>query len=238
MNPGNAQLAGGGTFPETSWTTILETRSADPEVAFAALSRLAERYQDALRGFLLRTGCPPDEAEDVLQEFLSRKFLRDTFLQNVTAETGLFRTFLRTCLRRFLVSHHRTRARHPRFEPLDVAEGEPGAISDPEADRLMDRLWAEQVIANSRSRLRAEAEAAGRGELCLALEGLLDQEPASGAVHEISGRLGMTANAVWVASHRFRERLKWFIQDEVRQTVREPADWRQELQYLVAALRA
>jgi len=230
--------AGKAVFPETSWTTVLQARELDPEVASLALSRLAERYRPALHGFLVQMGCRREEVEDVLQEFLTRRFLRETFLVNVDAQAGLFRTFLRTCLRRFLISHHRSQARRPPSDSLESTEGERGTTSDPSADRWMDRLWAEQVIANARVRLRAEAEAAGRADLCVALESLIDEEPARGLICEIAGRLEMTANAVTVASYRFRERLKWFIQDEVRQTVREPADWRQELEHLVAALRA
>jgi DNA-directed RNA polymerase specialized sigma24 family protein len=238
LDSNGAPRDGGGTFPETSWTTIEHSRSEDPEIAFAALSRLAERYQPALRTFLLRCGCPPQEAEDVLQEFLTRRFLQESFLGKADPEAGLFRSFLRTCLRRFLISHHRSEARRIVVHSPGTTETATVAFTAPEAERLLDRLWAEQMIANARARLRAEAAAAGRAELCMALEGLLESEPTPGWVQEVSKGLGMTPNAVWVAAHRFRERLKWFIQDEVRQTVREPADWRAELEHLVAALRA
>lgn len=232
--------AAGQLFPETSWTTLLQARDVDPEIAFAALSRLAERYRPAFRQFLLQLGCPAGEVDDVLQDFFAQRFLRETFLAGAAPGHGLFRTFLRTCLRNFLISHHRRashRANWVSLSDLEQIGEDPAGVETSVAGRLLDRLWARQLIANARARLRAEADAAGRGALCEALESVLEEKPGAPGYPAIAGRLGMTANAVGVAAHRFRERLRWLIQDEVRQTVREPADWRQELQILVQALQ-
>lgn len=238
MVTGSSKNEGLGLFPDTSWTMIHRARDADPEVAAAALGRLAVRYQDALRAFLLDLGCPRQEVDDVLHDFLTGRLLQGDFLRNVDIERGPFRCFLRTCLHRFLISHHRGKVRRQWIEPLETADEVAWATSGTDVARKLDRLWAGQVIANARARLRAEATAAGRVDWCAAMEELLDDDSSPGAVQEVARRLGMTPGAVSTASHRFRGRFRWFIHDEVRQTVREPADWKQELEHLVAALRA
>ncbi len=238
MASGTTQNPRGDEFLTTPWTTIQKARDADPEVASAALGRLAMRYQGALRAFLFQIGCPRQEVDDVLHDFVADRFLRGNFLQNVESDRGEFRRFLRTCLRRFLVSHYRSQARQAwiqQFESIDEiawASGESGVA------RMFDRLWAEQVIANARARIRAEAAAGNRSEWCSAMEELIDEEPTPGTLGKIAKRLGMTPGAVSTASHRFRERLRWLIRDEVRLTVGESGDWKEEFDHLVAALRS
>jgi DNA-directed RNA polymerase specialized sigma24 family protein len=232
------QDSSGDGFLTTPWTTIQKARDADPGIASAALGRLATRYQGALRAFLLQIGCPRQEVDDVLHDFVADRFLSGHLVQNVESDRGEFRRFLRTCLRRFLISHYRSRARRAWIQELESIDEVAWASGESCVARQFDRLWAEQVIANARSRIRAEAAAGNRSDWCAAMEELIDEEPTPGTLRRIANRLGMTSGAVSTASHRFRERLRWLIRDEVRLTVREPGDWKEEFDHLLAALRS
>jgi len=78
MVSGTTQDSSDDGFITTPWTTIQKARDADPEVASAALRRLAVRYQGALRAFLLQIGCPRQEVDDVLHDFVADRFVSST----------------------------------------------------------------------------------------------------------------------------------------------------------------
>jgi DNA-directed RNA polymerase specialized sigma24 family protein len=227
-------------FPETIWSAILQAKNKEGEASLAAMNRLCQLYLPAVRQFLIQKGIPAHEAEELLQSFFTKKFLHAQFLANVGPGAGRFRTFIKECLRRFLASEH---ARGVTWaEALSFDDSTSGLVETCPAngvspDLLMDRLWAVQVLTTARARLEAEAQSAGRERFCQAIMLILDEDSKAPSHAQVAAQLGMTENAVAVGAHRFRERLRWFIQDEVRQTVANPADWREELDHLVAALR-
>ena len=54
---------------------------------------------------------------------------------------------------------------------------------------------------------------------------------------EIAGQLGMTANAVRQAFHRFRQRYQSLLREEIAHTVATPGDVEDELRHLIAVVR-
>jgi predicted Zn-dependent protease len=71
--------------------------------------------------------------------------------------------------------------------------------------------------------LKNEYVAAGNGALFDSLKQLLPDEPGSPSQADIAGQLGMTANAVRQAFHRFRQRYQLLLREEIAQTVLPPA---------------
>jgi hypothetical protein len=53
-----------------------------------------------------------------------------------------------------------------------------------------------------------------------------------------AGQLGMTANAVRQAFHRFRQRYQLLLREEIAHTVATTGDVEDELRHLIAVVRA
>jgi hypothetical protein len=86
--------------------------------------------------------------------------------------------------------------------------------------------------------LQDEYRATGKASLFDRFKALLADEPDRASQADIAEGLGMTENAVKQAFHRFRERYRVLLREEIAHTVAAPGDVEDELRYLVAVLRA
>jgi RNA polymerase sigma-70 factor (ECF subfamily) len=123
---------------------------------------------------------------------------------------------------------------------LDFASAQSSWASEPSheetADRIFDRKWALQLIGEALERLAQDGQERGRGELFELIKPYLSGYNDESSYQEIAQRLGMTANAVKVAVHRWREQLGQFIRHEIRDTVLSESEVDQELAYLFEIL--
>jgi RNA polymerase sigma-70 factor (ECF subfamily) len=97
-------------FAQTHWSLIHAAQRGDAEQARAALGRIYEIYSYPLYVYLRRQGCPPEEAQDLLQAFFLRMIEKD-FLRAVDPQRGRFRTFLLTALKHFRPTKSRAHKR-------------------------------------------------------------------------------------------------------------------------------
>jgi RNA polymerase sigma-70 factor (ECF subfamily) len=91
----------------------------------------------------------------------------------------------------------------------------------------------EQVLG----RLESEYQAAGNAALFDRLKEFLVGEQDRPLQAEIGVDLGMTENAVKQAFHRFRQRYRVLLREEIAHTVTAPGDVEDELHHLVSVLR-
>src|SRR5204863_619057 len=139
-------------FPETHWSLLLEIQNpAHPRQAehVQALVRPygkpAYLYMRAIRAM------SAEDAEDLTQQFFAMLLTRRAFDKR-SPDRGSFRGFLKTALRRFVVSAGRKEAsREPRegarlfrFEQAEALWKEHGHELSPEA--AFDREWARGVV--------------------------------------------------------------------------------------------
>jgi RNA polymerase sigma-70 factor (ECF subfamily) len=152
-------------FPQTNWSVV--RRAAHPSQVWGeeALGTLLGRYRPALKAHLMfakRIG--PEQAEDLLHDFIADKLLHRSLLAGSDPSRGRFRTYLLTALDRYAVSAHRRDAAQKRapaggfvaLEDFDVpaSDGGPSSAGDVE--------WARQVIAEALQRTQTECETTGR----------------------------------------------------------------------------
>lgn len=103
-------------FPETPWSGV-RVATIDPE----ALGRILGLYRDPLVEFLCRKGVPAANAEDLVHQFFTERFIEETiFLGRADAGRGRFRTYLCTALWRFCIDSKRA-ARARREAPNHAA---------------------------------------------------------------------------------------------------------------------
>src|SRR6185295_10148808 len=100
LNSGSATRHGGGWFPPTRWSVVLETRSDDPNAAAAGLSEWCRIYWPPVYSYLRRRGNSPQDAEDLTQGFFAMLLERNS-LAVVDEAKGRLRSFLLVALKRY-----------------------------------------------------------------------------------------------------------------------------------------
>ena len=86
------------------------------------------------------------------------------------------------------------------------------------------------------SRLGAEYQATEKSHLFLRFKNVL-AEDGSQSQAEIAREFSMNENAVKQAFHRFRQRYREILREEVSRTVAAPGDVEDELRHLITVLR-
>jgi RNA polymerase sigma factor (sigma-70 family) len=240
------QTANGGamTFTTTHWSVVLEAQGETP-AAKRALEILCRTYWRPLYGFVRRHGLGREEAQDLIQDFFAG-LLEHRNLNAVRREKGRLRSYLLVSLKRFLASERHRASGVKRYEsaphiPLDeLGESEVADFELAEtlsADRLYERRWALAVLEQVLTRLESEYRAANNAALFNQLKEFLVCERGRPTQAEIAAELGMTENAVKQAFHRFRQRYRVLLREEIAHTVTAPGDVEDELRHLVSVLR-
>jgi RNA polymerase sigma factor (sigma-70 family) len=233
-----------GPFTTTHWSVVLEAQGDTP-AARRALEILCRTYWRPLYGFVRRHGLGREEAQDLVQEFFAR-LLEHRNLDTVRREKGRLRSYLLVSLKRFLATERHRASGVKRYEsgahiPLDeLLESEVADLELAEtwsADRLYERHWALAVLEQVLGRLESEYRAAGNAVLFDRLKEFLVGEPGLRTQAEIATELGMTENAVKQAFHRFRQRYRVLLREEIAHTVAQAGDVEGELRHLVSVLR-
>ena len=234
----------GVVFVTTHWSVVLAAQGRSP-AAQAALDTLCRNYWRPLFWFVRRQGAGPEEAQDLTQSFFAL-LLERRDLDAVRQEKGRLRSYLLVALKHFLANErHRVMAiKRGEGRPLisldelradDRADLEPADTLS--ADKIFERRWALTVLDRVLARLGDEYGAAGNAPLFNRLKELLGDEGDRASQADIAGDLGMTENAVKQAFHRFRQRYRQLLRDEIAQTVAAPGDIEDELRHLIAVLR-
>jgi RNA polymerase sigma-70 factor (ECF subfamily) len=242
----NTQGGGGAVaFATTHWSVVLAAQSESP-VAQEALEKLCRTYWRPVYSFLRRQGVGPEEAEDLTQGFFLLLLERRDF-DTVRKEKGRLRSYLLTSLKHFLTNERNRavaikRGHGQRLISLDQFHQGEGAGFEPAdkatADQIYERRWAMTLLNQVLARLEEEHRAAGKIQLFDRLQKSFTDDPDRCSQVEIAQQLGMTENAVNQAFHRFRQRYRELLREEVAPTVAVAVDIEDELRHLIAVLRA
>jgi RNA polymerase sigma factor (sigma-70 family) len=232
-------------FTTTHWSVVLEAQGQSP-AAQDALEKLCRTYWRPVYAFIKRQGVRPEEAEDLTQGFFARLLERRDF-DTVRKEKGRLRSYLLTSLKHFLTNERNRamaikRGQGQRLISLDqLHQGERAGFEPADtatADQIYERRWAMTVLNQVLARLEEEYRAAGKMQLFDRLQKSFTDEPDRSSQVKIAHELGMTENAVYQAFHRFRQRYRELLREEVAHTVAVAVDIEDELRHLIAVLRA
>jgi RNA polymerase sigma factor (sigma-70 family) len=240
------ESANGGAmaFITTHWSVVLEAQGESP-AAQKALEILCRTYWRPLYAFVRRQGLGQEEAQDLVQEFFAR-LLEHRNLDTVRREKGRLRSYLLVSLKRFLATERHRASGVKRYEsgahiPLDeLLESEVADFELAEtwsADRLYERHWALAMLEQVLTRLESEYRTADSAALFDQLKEFLVGDRGRPTQAEMAAELGMTENAVKQAFHRFRQRYRMLLREEIAHTVIAPGDVEDELRHLISVLR-
>lgn len=232
-------------FLTTHWTRVLAARG-DSEESQAALGDLCGAYYGAVLAFIRRSGRDEDAARELTQEFFARLLARQG-LDTVEPGRGRFRSFLLGAVKHFLADmSDRARAakRNSGEPPLPLAaetDTSPGLeVPDakaPDPEREFDRKWALTVLDRALAALAREQADAGRAPQFATLKPWLTGDTGTVSQADAARALEMNEGAVKVAVHRLRRRFRELVKAEIAQTLSDPAQVKDELACLQAALR-
>ena len=232
-------------FATTHWSVVLAAQG-ESTAADAALERLCRTYWKPLYAFVRREGRSVEEAQDLTQAFFAR-LLERRDLDAVRREKGRLRSYLLVALKHFLANewHRASAIKRGEGRPLialdELLENERAALEPADtlsADRIYERRWALTVLEQVLNQLGTEYREEGKGALFDHFKQLLADEPDRPLQAQIAAELGMSENAVKQAYHRFRQRYRQLLHDEIAHTVAVPGDVEDELRHLIAVLRS
>jgi len=142
-------------FDTTQWS-LIRAAATEPEGGDReSLTRLLECYLPPLRAHLVcRMRLTRHDANDILQEFVARKLLRDRILLKADSGRGRFRSFLLTSLRNYVLDDWKRRRPGPLPAHFDLPAQ--SAAADP-----FDVEWARAVVHKALRKMQRECEVQG-----------------------------------------------------------------------------
>ena len=232
-------------FTTTRWSMVLQARGhRQSDSGERALAELCEIYWFPVYAFVRRQTGSADEADDSTQAFFAH-LLSHSFLKNVHADRGRFRSWLLASLRNFLNNEHDRaqtlkRGGQVRIVSIDRASGEQRfqqvASRDEPADVLFERQWSMALLSTVLSKLKNEMRQEGQVQLFDVLSGCLTTDRKTFRYADAAAELGFTVEAARTAAHRMRKRYRRLLRAEIRDTVNSDEEVDDEIRRLFKAV--
>lgn len=237
-------------FPVTRESAVLATRSADVAVRTRGMEALIRAYwRPVYKHLRVKWRAEPGDAKDLTQAFFARA-LEGRMFERYDPAQARFRTFLRTCLDRFVSNERKAARRQKRggdviTVPLDwdAVEGEleGGAAATEPAEEAFTREWARSLFELAVTTLRERCEAKGKQARYRLFE-RYDIEAASNEGEGDSGRLtyqdlareaGVPVTQITNELAAARRELRSILLEMVRDTTGSDAEYRDEVHALL-----
>jgi RNA polymerase sigma-70 factor (ECF subfamily) len=236
--------AGRHRFATTRWSLVLAAAGSASAEGRAAFGMLCETYWLPVYDFIRCTGRSADDARDLTQAFFARVLEKNDF-RTARSERGRFRSFLLTAVRHFIANqaeHDRAAKRGGGQVHLPIGSSprdDPQRFVDPPCgetpESIYERRWALAALNAAMARLRSEYERDGRQRLFETLQVFLtDDDGASSAA--CAKALGVADGSIRVALHRMRRRFGQCLRETLAETVSDPADVDDELEFLLQVI--
>jgi RNA polymerase sigma-70 factor (ECF subfamily) len=207
---------------ETLWSVVRTAHGEEVDAAMQAREHLFERYNGAVRRYLLAALRNEDAADEVFQEF-SLRFVRGDF-GNVDPSKGRFRSFLKTVVYHLLVDYQRRKKRGQR-EQAFAHEPETDEVQQSSADdEAFISNWRDGLLERVWSGLQLSEESSGKPHHTVLQVRVANAELSSTELAEVlSEKLGREVNSghTRVLLHRARDRFAELMLAEVAETLEQ-----------------
>jgi RNA polymerase sigma-70 factor (ECF subfamily) len=172
-------------------------------------------------------GNDAESARDLTQGFFAQ-LLDKEYVKKADRERGKFRSFLLTCVKRYVADERdrvqaRKRGGGLTILPLEFETAESSFQHEPVDPRtpetIFERRWALEVVKQAVSRLEQEMERSGKHGRFERLRPWLTGRGPAARYRTLAADLGISEQALRVTIHRLRRRLGHLLREEVASTV-------------------
>ncbi len=238
----------GGRFPTTHFSAVLGASSREPEIRERSLGTLIAAYwKPVYKWIRLRWRLPPPDAEDLTQAFFTRAMEKD-FFAAYDREKGRFRTYLRTCVERFVGNEIKSAARLKRGGAVDLhsldahdfagAERELLAASESQArppEEAFDAEWIRSLFALALEALRRECDARGKTVHYRLFEryDLAEAGPDRRTYEQLAAEFGLSASLVTNNLAWTRREFRRLLLETLRSVTGSEEEYRLEARLLL-----
>lgn len=229
-------------FPATHRSLLERIRSGDSAVRRVAFGDVAEGYWRASYHYLrLHWHLTPDEAEDAVQGFFTTAFEK-RYLEKYDPAKAKFRTFLRTCLDRFVQNERKAARAEKRgggaeHLPLDFPDAEReiarlASIDLHDVDRFFHDEAVRTLFARTIDAMRRAYNEEGKSIVFRVFE-RHDLQPSPDLTYAVVARdLGLTVAQVTNHLHAARRRFRELALVNLRALVATDEEFRDEAREL------
>ena len=237
-------------FPPTRHSLVRDAGDPDPEVRRRALEALIASYwKPVYKCLRIHWRASNEDAKDLTQGFFA-SLLESSTLARFDPARAKFRTYLRTCVERYVANERKAAGRLKRgggFEhvPLDFegAEGElrhHDVAVEADADALFQQEWIRSILSRAVDELRARCEASDRA-LDFALFRRYDvegpeQDPRP-TYADLAREFGIEVTKLTNTLHSTRRRFREILLDLVRATSGSEAEFHADVATLLGSDR-
>lgn len=221
-------------FPETHWSQILDIGSPGHPRHAEHLERLARRYWKPIYYYVraMRSFSTAD-AEDVTQDFFEM-LLRRTDFTALTPDRGSFRGFLKTALKRFIISTERKRmvreTQMLRFGEADRVWAEMIRSGPLTPEEAFDKAWARDVLEEAMTEVRNALDIEGKPLLYAVFR---DYTAGGVTYEELAAKHGMSLDDVRNGLRETRQRGREMLKDLLRDYLFPGEDLEAELRFVL-----
>jgi RNA polymerase sigma-70 factor (ECF subfamily) len=229
-------------FPNTRWSVVLQAQGSDSELRHRALEQICLTYWLPVYAYARSQKLSPADAEDLTQNILSALLDKQAF-ENVAAEKGKLRSFLRVATKNYLrndwiKARSQKRGGGVTVLSLEYEDAEQrcslGAIDDETPDKIFDRNWGLNLLHRTMGRLETLYTGEGKSDLFAALKEVLGQGGGGPRYQDLATELAMSEGAIKVAVHRLRKRYRRLLKEEIALTLGDESEQavEEEIRYL------
>jgi RNA polymerase sigma-70 factor (ECF subfamily) len=212
---------------ETSWRKVQDAHQLVGDTGVTARNELLLRYYSAVRRYLLGMLHNAAEADELTQEFAVR-FLRGDF-RAADPRRGRFRDFIKTAVRRLVLTYWQRQKKEKEKGPLPLPEGDsdsgPTASGSTDVDPIFDKAWREALLARTWKALFRFEELHGHPYYTV-LRAKTEQPElrSTDLARQLSARLGKmhTEAGLRQMLHRARRRFAALLVTEVADSLPSP----------------
>lgn len=233
-------------FPTTSWSLVQRVQQGTEADALRALEEICRIYWYPIYAYSRRSGFSPHDAEDLAQVFFQQMIARET-LQAARREKGRLRSFMLLLLKQVISRNLRHERAEKRGEgralvSLDELEAEERYALEPQEGGdpalIFDRAWAARVLERAEVKLHDDYAKARNLATFEAIRHFLPSGSGEAKYPEVAARLGIRESAVRLQVHRMRKRFAELVDEEITQTIDDPAELQTERDYLIGLVGA
>jgi len=205
----------------TRWTLIRSASGEQPGAeAMKAWEELVERYKDPVKNAVTRLMRHHPASDEIASDFFAYLYSQK-LLDRAEPTMGRFRCFMQGVIKRYV----KQASRSQKSGTIEISEVDSSLSAESkDAENREEGEWAMTVLQNATRTLVSVCPR--DGELLLRAFGIAPHELTPR--HVLCKETGLTKNALNVAIHRARDRLRILIVHEIRDMVGSEADFQVE----------